>query len=72
MGSSRCNGGFPGHFDGMNLVAKYRANANDCAFLAGQAGDEETKRAFTRMETAWRTLAQEQERLCKRAKKPPM
>jgi hypothetical protein len=56
----------------MNLAAKYRANANDCAFLAEQAGDEETKRAFTRMEGAWRTLAQEQERLCNRVKKPPM
>jgi hypothetical protein len=56
----------------MNLAAKYRTNANDCAFLAEQAGDEEIKRAFTRMEAAWRTLAQEQERLCKRGKKPPM
>jgi hypothetical protein len=72
MDLSGCYGGFSGHFDGMNLAAKYRANANDCAFLAEQAGDEETKRAFIRMEGAWRTLAQEQERLCNRVKKPPM
>ena len=68
MDRSRCNAGLAGHFDGMNLAAKYRANANDCAFLAGQAGDDETRRAFTRMEAAWRVLAQEQERLCRRAK----
>ncbi len=54
----------------MSLVAKYRANANDCAFLAEQAGDDEAKKAFWRMERAWRALAEEQERLCKaKAKK---
>jgi hypothetical protein len=55
----------------MNLVATYRNNANDCAFLAEQAGDEDVKLAFIRMERAWRSLAQEQQRLNRIMKKPP-
>jgi ferric-dicitrate binding protein FerR (iron transport regulator) len=55
----------------MSLVDKFRANANDCAFLAEQAGDDESKSAFRRMERAWRALAEEQERLCQKPKKPP-
>jgi ferric-dicitrate binding protein FerR (iron transport regulator) len=50
----------------------FRDNAEDCAFLAERAEDEETKLAFKRMEEAWRTLAQEQDHLNKKtAKKPP-
>ncbi|HTF70239.1 MAG TPA: hypothetical protein VK638_46940 [Edaphobacter sp.] len=50
----------------------FRDNAEDCAFLAERAEDEETKLALKRMEEAWRTLAQEQDRLNKKtAKKPP-
>jgi len=50
----------------------FRDNAEDCAFLAERAEDEETKLALKRMEEALRTLAQEQDRLNKKtAKKPP-
>jgi hypothetical protein len=57
----------------MSLVAKYRANANDCAYLAEQAGDGDAKTAFLRMARAWRALAEEQEKLCRaKAKKPPV
>jgi ferric-dicitrate binding protein FerR (iron transport regulator) len=49
----------------------FRDNAEDCAFLAERAEDEETKLAFKRMEEAWRTLAQEQDRLNKKAAKRP-
>jgi ferric-dicitrate binding protein FerR (iron transport regulator) len=47
----------------MSLADLYRDNAADCAFLAERAEDEETRAAFMRMETAWRTLADQQERL---------
>ena len=56
----------------MSSADIFRDNAEDCAFLAERAEDEETKRAFKRMEEAWRTLAQEQDRLNKKtARKPP-
>jgi hypothetical protein len=47
----------------MNLSDVYRDNAEDCAFLAERAEDGEVKRTLKRMEEAWRTLAQEQEKL---------
>jgi hypothetical protein len=47
----------------MSLVDLYRDNAADCAFLAERAEDAEAKAAFMRMEAAWRTLAEQQERL---------
>ena len=50
----------------MNLSDTFRANAEDCAFLAERAEDGEVKRALKRMEEAWRTLAQEQEQLDKK------
>jgi hypothetical protein len=59
----------------MNLSDIFRDNAEDCAFLAERAGDEELKRALKRMEEAWRTLAQEQEQLDNKrcsTKKPPL
>ena len=56
----------------MSSADIFRDNAEDCAFLAERAEDEETKLAFKRMEEAWRTLAQEQDRLNKKiARKPP-
>jgi hypothetical protein len=55
----------------MSLVDTYRNNANDCAFLAEQAGDDDVKLAFIRMERAWRALAQEQQRLNRMMKKRP-
>jgi hypothetical protein len=56
----------------MSLADVFRDNAADCAFLADRAEDEETKLAFLRMESAWRTLANQQERLdSKRWKRPP-
>jgi hypothetical protein len=56
----------------MSLADTFRDNAADCAFLAERAEDEETKHTFMRMESAWRTLAIQQERLdAKRWKKPP-
>ena len=56
----------------MSLADIFRDNAEDCAFLAERAEDEDTKLAFKRMEEAWRTLAQEQDRLNKKTtKKPP-
>ena len=55
----------------MSLADLYRDNAADCAFLAERAEDEETRVAFQRMEAAWRTLANQQERLeTKRWKRP--
>jgi hypothetical protein len=56
----------------MSLADLYRDNAADCAFLAERAEDEEARVAFMRMEAAWRTLANQQERLdTKRWKRPP-
>ena len=56
----------------MSSADIFLDNAEDCAFLAERAEDEETKLAFKRMEEAWRTLAQEQDRLNKKtARKPP-
>jgi hypothetical protein len=56
----------------MRLADTFRDNAADCAFLAERAEDEETKLTFQRMEAAWRTLANQQERLdSKRWKRPP-
>jgi ferric-dicitrate binding protein FerR (iron transport regulator) len=56
----------------MSSADIFRDNAEDCAFLAERAEDEEAKLAFKRMEEAWRTLAQEQDRLNKKtARKPP-
>jgi hypothetical protein len=58
----------------MSLADMFRDNAEDCAFLAQRSVDEETKLTFKRMEAAWRTLANQQERLDKQqwpAKKPP-
>ena len=51
----------------MSSADIFRDNAEDCALLAERAEDEETKRAFKRMEEAWRTLAQEQDGLDKKA-----
>ena len=49
-------------------------NAEDCAFLAQRAEDGEIKRALKRMEEAWRSLAQEQEKLDSKkcSTKPPL
>jgi len=47
----------------MKLADIFRDNAEDCAFLAERAEDEDTKSTFRRMEMAWRTLASQQERL---------
>ena len=66
----RCNRPYAGHLACMSLVDTYRNNANDCAFLAEQAGDDDIKLAFLRMERAWRALAQEQQRLNRIMKKP--
>jgi hypothetical protein len=57
----------------MSLADKFRDNAADCAFLAQRAEKEEEKKTFLKMEAAWRTLADEQDRLDnKRWKKPPL
>jgi hypothetical protein len=56
----------------MSLTDLYRDNAADCAFLAERAEDEETRVAFMQMEEAWRTLANQQERLdTRRWQRPP-
>jgi hypothetical protein len=57
----------------MSSADTYRDNAEDCAFLAQRSEDEETRLAFLRMEAAWRTLANQQERLDKKGwtRKPP-
>jgi hypothetical protein len=55
----------------MSLADIFRDNAADCAFLAKRAEDEETKLALLRMEAAWRTLANQQERLDARRWKRP-
>jgi hypothetical protein len=47
----------------MSLADIFRDNAEDCAFLAQRSEDEETRLTFMRMEAAWRTLANQQERL---------
>jgi hypothetical protein len=65
---SRCNRPLPAHLGRMSLADLYRDNAEDCAFLAQRAEDEETKLAFLRMEAAWRTLANQQERLDQKAR----
>ena len=57
----------------MSLVDIFRDNAEDCAFLARRCEDDDTKLTFLRMEAAWRTLADQQERLDKKqrpTKKP--
>jgi hypothetical protein len=57
----------------MSLADTFRDNAADCAFLAERAETEEEKQTFLKMEAAWRTLADQQDRLDnKRWKKPPM
>jgi hypothetical protein len=57
----------------MSLADTYRDNAADCAFLAERSEDDETRLTFKRMEAAWRTLANQQERLDTKglAKKQP-
>jgi hypothetical protein len=56
----------------MRLADTFRDNADDCAFLANRAANEEERLTFLRMEAAWRTLADEQDRLDnQRWKKPP-
>jgi hypothetical protein len=58
----------------MSLADTFRDNAEDCAFLAQRSEDEETRFTFLRMEAAWRTLANQQERLDKKqwpTKRPP-
>jgi hypothetical protein len=50
----------------MSLADTFRDNAEDCAFLAQRSEDEETRLTFLRMEAAWRTLANQQERLDKK------
>jgi hypothetical protein len=47
----------------MNLADTFRDNAADCAFLAERSEDAETKLTFKKMEAAWRTLAEQQDRL---------
>jgi len=47
----------------MSLADTFRDNAADCAFLAQRAEDEETRLTLMRMEAAWRTLANQQDRL---------
>jgi len=47
----------------MRLADLYRDNAEDCAFLAQRSEDEEIRLTYLRMEAAWRTLANQQERL---------
>jgi hypothetical protein len=57
----------------MSLADVFRDNAEDCAFLAERAQDEDAHRALKRMEEAWRILAEEQDRLyTKIAKTPPV
>ncbi|WP_245332525.1 hypothetical protein [Bradyrhizobium erythrophlei] len=58
--SSKVN---PRHLAPMSLVDIFRDNAEDCAFLARRCEDDDTKLTFLRMEAAWRTLADQQERL---------
>ena len=53
----------------MSLVDVYRDRAEDCAFLSQRSKDEETKFVYLRMEAAWRTLANEQEKLDKKGLK---
>jgi hypothetical protein len=58
----------------MNLADIFRDNAEDCAFLAQRSEDDETRLTFKCMEAAWRTLANQQERLDKKqwpARKTP-
>jgi hypothetical protein len=58
----------------MKLADIFRDNAEDCAFLAQRSEDEETRLTYQRMEAAWRTLANQQERLDQQqwpAKKSP-
>jgi hypothetical protein len=52
----------------------FRDNAEDCAFLAERADDGEVRSALKRMEEAWCTLAQEQEKLDSKkcSTKPPL
>jgi hypothetical protein len=50
----------------MTLADIFLDNAEDCAFLAERAEDEETRVTFRRMEEAWRTLAEGQEQLNKK------
>ena len=47
----------------MSLADIFRDNAEDCAFLAQRSEDEETRLTYQLMEAAWRTLANQQERL---------
>jgi hypothetical protein len=47
----------------MKLADVYRDNVEDCAFLAQRSEDEEIRLSYLRMEAAWRTLANQQERL---------
>jgi hypothetical protein len=41
----------------------YRQNAENCAYLAEGAPNEPTRQRYRRMEAAWRSLADEQDRL---------
>jgi hypothetical protein len=59
------------HLTGMSLADTFRDNAADCAFLAQRAEDEETRLTFMRMEAAWRTLANQQDRLDDRKRMKP-
>jgi hypothetical protein len=47
----------------MSLADTFRDNAADCAFIAERSEDAETKLTFKKMEAAWRTLADQQDRL---------
>jgi hypothetical protein len=51
------------------LVDVYLDRAEDCVFLSQRSKDEETKFVYLRMEAAWRTLANEQEKLDKKGLK---
>jgi hypothetical protein len=65
---SRCSRPLVAHLGRMSLADVYRDNAEDCAFLAQRSEDEDTRLALRRMEAAWRTLANQQERLDKKAR----
>jgi hypothetical protein len=55
----------------MSEADTFRDNAEECAFLAQRAEDEDTRLTLMRIEAAWRTLANQQDRLdrkkCERA-----
>jgi hypothetical protein len=45
----------------MKLSEIYRKNAENCAYLAEGGRDEPTRQRYKRMESAWRSLADEQD-----------